>query len=151
MAESANSSVLSEGDSREKDVEKLGEGLDREPTRHEDEEDEVPQELRSVSKSNTRDTSNLIIVKWEENDPENPFNFPDRKKWFITLQLGLLALAASLGSSITASANPSIAAYTGVSEEVSVLTVSLYVLGFCVGPCSMSSILDTNLHLLTYV
>jgi multidrug resistance protein len=47
----------------------------------------------------------------------------------------MLALAASLGSSIIAPAEEAIAAYTGVSVEVSVLSISLYVLGFAFGPC----------------
>ena len=46
----------------------------------------------------------------------------------------MLALAASLGSSIICPAEPAIAAYLGLSEEVTVLVISLYVLGFAVGP-----------------
>jgi MFS family permease len=104
------------------------------PNSGEVEDEEQPHELRAISRSKSRDTSKLLIVKWDENDPENPFNFPDSKKWFITFQLGLLALAASLGSSITSPANGAIAKYVGVSQEASVLTVSLYVLGFALGP-----------------
>ena len=39
----------------------------------------------------------------------------------------MLALAASLASSIIAPANPVLVKYLGVSEEVVVLNVSLYV------------------------
>jgi len=38
----------------------------------------------------------------------------------------MLAFAASIGSSITAPATASIAAYANVSHEVAVLSVSLY-------------------------
>lgn len=73
-------------------------------------------------------------VGWEENDPANPRNWSNLYKAWITFQLGMLALAASLGSSIIAPAENDIAEYLGVSTEVTVLCISLYVLGFAFGP-----------------
>ncbi|PYH31624.1 MFS transporter [Aspergillus neoniger CBS 115656] len=73
-------------------------------------------------------------VKWDPDDPLNPQNWPVRYKWWVTVQLGMLALAGSLGSSITTSADDTIAEYIGVSSEVAVLDVSLYILGFVLGP-----------------
>ena len=67
------------------------------------------------------------LVKWGADDPENPRNWSVAYKCWITFQLGMLAFAASLGSSITSPAGDAIAAYVGVSSEVSVLSVSLYV------------------------
>ena len=67
------------------------------------------------------------LVKWDADDPENPRNWSVTNKCWITFQLGMLALAASLGSSITSPAGDAIATYLGVSNEVSVLSVSLYV------------------------
>ena len=46
----------------------------------------------------------------------------------------MLALAASLGSSIISPANKTIAKYVGISSEVAVLSISLYNLGFAFGP-----------------
>ncbi|GAB7342062.1 hypothetical protein MBLNU457_g0345t1 [Dothideomycetes sp. NU457] len=74
------------------------------------------------------------IVKWEDGDKDNPMNWSTAFKSWITFQLGMLALAASLGSSIIAPAEPAIAEYIGVSEEVAVLVISLYILGFALGP-----------------
>jgi len=69
-----------------------------------------------------------IIVTWDgENDPENPQNWSTSFKSWVTFQLSMLAFAASLASSIIAPANDTIAAYLGISEEVVVLNVSLYV------------------------
>ena len=67
------------------------------------------------------------IVKWAPNDPLNPQNWSDRYRWWVTFQLGLLALVGSLGSSILTPADDTIARYIGVSNEVSVLSLSLYV------------------------
>lgn len=78
---------------------------------------------------------NRIKVEWEENDPQNPFNWKFPFKCWVTVQLGLLALAPSFGSSIISPASQAIAQDFGVSEEVTVLNVSLYVLGFALGPC----------------
>ncbi|KAK6435623.1 hypothetical protein LTR95_008189 [Oleoguttula sp. CCFEE 5521] len=73
-------------------------------------------------------------VTWDDNDQLNPKNFAFRYKVWVTVQLGMLALAASMGSSIIAPAEPAIAAEFLISAEVTVLTVSLYVLGFALGP-----------------
>jgi len=66
------------------------------------------------------------LVKWDQGDPLNPQNWSVKYKWWVTFQLGMLALAGSLGSSITTPADNTIAKYTGVSNEVAVLDVSLY-------------------------
>lgn len=52
----------------------------------------------------------------------------------VTLVLAAIAFVASLGSSITASAQEVMAAEFGVSSQVMVFTSSLYVLGFAFGP-----------------
>lgn len=67
-------------------------------------------------------------VDWDgPDDKTNPRNWNNMYKAWITFQLGMLALAASLGSSIIAPAETEVARYVGVSKEVSVLTISLYV------------------------
>jgi hypothetical protein len=73
-------------------------------------------------------------VDWEENDPANPRNFSFWYKSWITFQLGMLALAASTASSIISPASDAISAHFNISSEVTVLNVSLYILGFAVGP-----------------
>ena len=74
------------------------------------------------------------LVDWESGDPDNPKSWKTGYKSFLTFQLGMLALAASLGSSIISPAEDAIAEYTGVSPEVATLALSLYVLGFAFGP-----------------
>lgn len=76
-----------------------------------------------------------IKVEWAENDPLNPHNWKTSYKCWLTLQLGILALAPSFGSSVISPAGPAIAKEFNISEEVTVLNVSLYVLGFALGPC----------------
>ena len=78
--------------------------------------------------------SDDFLVKWEENDAANPRKWTPLYKAFIVFLLGMLALAGSLGSSIIAPAESKIAEEMHVSTEVTVLCVSLYVLGFALGP-----------------
>ncbi len=68
-------------------------------------------------------------VRFEPGDPENPHNFGAGKKVSILIQMSLLALVGSLGTSIIAPAEPVIARYTNTSKEVATLVLSLYVLG----------------------
>ncbi|KAF2425225.1 MFS general substrate transporter [Tothia fuscella] len=98
-------------------------------------DEENPAALIIPEKDKTSIEEDLFLAKWLPNDPENPYNWSTKRKSWITFQLGMLAFAASLASSITAPANAAIAAYTGVSREVSILSISLYILGFVFGPC----------------
>jgi hypothetical protein len=67
------------------------------------------------------------LVDWDgPDDNTNPRNWSTGYKSWITFQLGMLALAASLGSSIISPALPTVATYTGVSNEVAVLATALY-------------------------
>jgi len=70
-----------------------------------------------------------FLVAWGPADQENPKNWTNAYKSWITFQLGMLALSASLGSSIISPAEQTIARYTGISSEVAVLVVALYILG----------------------
>jgi hypothetical protein len=91
------------------------------PTPPNDEESALP------PKEKEDDGKDPNIVDWEgDNDRDNPRNWSNSYKSWVTLQLGMLALCASLGSSITSPAQNAIAEYVGVSNEVVVLSVSLY-------------------------
>lgn len=73
-------------------------------------------------------------VCFAPDDPEDPRNFHHATKAALTLLLGLLAFVASFGSSIVAPAQTAIAADMQMSEEATVLLMSLFLLGYVVGP-----------------
>ena len=98
---------------------------------HNDEEN--PSQL-STEKEKETDEKKAYLVEWESDDKANPRNWSTPYKSWITFQLGMLALAASLGSSIISPAEEDIMAYTHISSEVAVLPVSFYILGFAFGP-----------------
>lgn len=109
------------------------------PAGHEAGLDNVVEDSRGPGLSREKTTESPSedshIVTWDgPDDPEDPRNFSTNRKIFITFQLGLLAAAASMGSSILSPATAIVSDYVGVSEEVGVLSTSLYILGFAVGP-----------------
>ncbi|KAF2496201.1 major facilitator superfamily [Lophium mytilinum] len=67
-------------------------------------------------------------------DPLHAQNWPLKKKLFTAVILGYTTLTAAFGSSIFSAATRTVAGKFGVSTEVGVLGVSLYVLGFATGP-----------------
>jgi DHA1 family multidrug resistance protein-like MFS transporter len=74
------------------------------------------------------------IVGWDgPDDPENPMNFPRNKKWTITIVTALITFCVSFSSSVFSTATEVTAVEFGVSLEVMILGVSLYVLGFACG------------------
>lgn len=83
------------------------------------------------------------LITWDgPDDPDNPMNWGTKKKWFITVILGLMTFVVTFASSVFSTATIVVAELYGVSEEVAVLGTSLFVLGFGVGPlvCSLLSL-----------
>ena len=82
------------------------------------------------------DTSASNIVDWEgENDPENPMNWSRGRKWWITIMCSSLTFVVSFGSSVFSTATEVTAQRFGASDELMILGVTLYVLGFACGGC----------------
>ncbi|KAJ5781304.1 hypothetical protein N7457_006464 [Penicillium paradoxum] len=76
-----------------------------------------------------------IIVDWDgPDDAENPKNFPQWRKWVITMMLGLMTICVTFASSVFSTATKQTAKKFGVSQEVMILAISLFVLGFAFGP-----------------
>lgn len=74
------------------------------------------------------------IVNWIENDPRNPMNFPHAKKWFLTMLVAIATLAVAFVSSAYTGGVRQIIEQFQTSQEVVTLGVSLFVLGFAIGP-----------------
>ncbi|KAK9460265.1 major facilitator superfamily domain-containing protein [Lipomyces oligophaga] len=76
----------------------------------------------------------IKLVTFTPNDPGNPKNWSKAYKWYCTLVVALLCFDVALGSAIVTGDMDAVAVYFGVSEEVAILTVTLFVVGFGVGP-----------------
>ena len=74
------------------------------------------------------------LVDWDgDDDPGNPVNFPQWKKWMITVVAGLMTFSVTFASSVFSTATTVTAQLFGVSSEVMILGTSLFVLGFAFG------------------
>lgn len=71
-------------------------------------------------------------VTWIPNDPRNPMNFSEVKKWTITMLVAIATLAVSLVSSAYTGGLREIMMQFKIGEELATLGVSLFVLGFAV-------------------
>ncbi|THZ77112.1 MFS general substrate transporter [Aureobasidium pullulans] len=75
------------------------------------------------------------IVSWDgEHDPKKPMNMPEHRKWMIVISTGLMTFCVSFASSVFSTTTFVTAELFGVSSEVMILGLSLYVLGFAFGP-----------------
>ncbi|KAA8644135.1 hypothetical protein EYZ11_001705 [Aspergillus tanneri] len=80
------------------------------------------------------DDRDAFLVRFEDGDKENPKNWKPYYKLWLTIEMGMLAFVGSLGSSIMTPASATLSAYLDVSIEATVLVLSLFVLGFALGP-----------------
>ena len=76
----------------------------------------------------------IEFVTFVTNDPENPHNWLSRWRWWYTFVYSWAVISAAYGSSSLAGGLPLICEKYNVSNEVAVLSVSLMVIGFLVGP-----------------
>ncbi|KAL5531082.1 hypothetical protein ACEPAG_3958 [Sanghuangporus baumii] len=75
-----------------------------------------------------------FLVDWEPGDPENPYNWSKAKKWPLTFVLAAGTLCVSFASSSYSGGISFVMEDLHMSREVAVLGISLYVLGFGLGP-----------------
>ena len=74
------------------------------------------------------------LVSWIPNDPRNPMNFSTGTRWFITMVVAIATLAVALVSSAYTGGLVEIMTEFHIGQEVATLGVSLFVVGFAIGP-----------------
>lgn len=95
----------------------------------------------SISKeSNSSNTdSEYIIVDWDgDDDPENPFNWPMYQKVFFVAELMFLTVSVYMASAIYTPGAEEIMQDLNVGRVVSLLPLTLFVIGYAVGPMVLS-------------
>ncbi len=110
----------------EKDLEKADDAAD---SRKADEPEKEEQKVKDPN-----------LVEWNgPDDPENPQNWPNGKKWRVTMALAFMTFCVTFASSVFSNATVAVAELYGVSTEVSTLGTSLFVLGYAFGPLVSNS------------
>lgn len=101
-------------------------------------ETERSSEASDIENSNTYDGSGTpddpYVVEFQKNDPGNPMNWGDFRKWFITTIATLSVFAVTFASSAYSVSVMEITQEFNISTELFIVGVSLFVLGFAIGP-----------------
>jgi MFS family permease len=74
------------------------------------------------------------VVDFVPDDPKNGLNLSPGIKWVIVMICAFNTLACSFASTVFAGAIFQVQEYFHVADEVAILSVSLFVLGFAIGP-----------------
>jgi MFS transporter, DHA1 family, multidrug resistance protein len=91
----------------------------------------------------TNDIENSISLDDSQSPPsipgglkeeDRPVNWPSSKKWCIVVSTSLATFVVSFGSSVYSAAIPHIQARFGVSSDIALLGITIYVIGFALGP-----------------
>ncbi|EIW51893.1 MFS general substrate transporter [Trametes versicolor FP-101664 SS1] len=84
------------------------------------------------------------LVTWYENDPEDPRNWKNAYKWYITFVCALSVVAIAFATAIIAGDFGGVMEEFQVSEVVVALSVSLMIIGFGIGPLILAPL--SELH-----
>lgn len=90
--------------------------------------------LRTVKSHVTGELENYKLVTFQIDDPENPKNWSKARKWYCTAVIAFTCFIVAFASGvITAGLDGPVKTFH-VSLEVSLLTITVFVVGFGVGP-----------------
>jgi len=85
-------------------------------------------------RSNAGKIEKYDLVTFTIDDPENPKNWSKAYKWWCTMCVAVTCFVVAFNSAVVTADLEGVSAEFGVSEEVSLLTITLFVVGFGVGP-----------------
>ena len=94
----------------------------------------VTPEVRHTQYHGSGVETDPYAVTWIENDPRNPMLYPPLVRWSYVMIVAMCALLVSIDSSAYSGSAAEIMEEFSCSKEVFTLGLSLFVLGFAVGP-----------------
>ncbi|KAK8178456.1 major facilitator superfamily domain-containing protein [Phyllosticta citribraziliensis] len=90
--------------------------------------------LKEVKSHHTGKTERYELVTWKIDDPENPKNWSKAYKWWCTMCVAFTCFVVAFNSGVITADIEGPAKEFGVSREVGFLAITLFVVGFGVGP-----------------
>ncbi|KAF2723358.1 MFS general substrate transporter [Polychaeton citri CBS 116435] len=91
-----------------------------------------------------------IWITFSGHDPSNPRNWPKWQKWYITCFCSMLNIVTCICAGGFSSAAEEIATDLGVSAEAATVGLSMYILGFAVGPMVLAPLSEYFGRSITY-
>ncbi|OJJ42318.1 hypothetical protein ASPZODRAFT_125656 [Penicilliopsis zonata CBS 506.65] len=101
---------------------------------HRDEDLTVTDEQALAKARESPDEALPLLITFAPEDREHPRNWPRWRKWYITCLVSMLNVFTTWCAGGISSGASEIATEFDVSSEVTTLALSLYVLGYAVGP-----------------
>ena len=100
-----------------------------------------PPDVAAISRQPTRQgepAPRYRLVTFEPNDAANPKNWSKAKKWYCTLVVAFTCFVVALASSVITADIPGVMKEFNVSEEVVLLSITFFVMGFGIGPMAFA-------------
>ncbi|KAI1260479.1 major facilitator superfamily domain-containing protein [Xylariaceae sp. FL1019] len=91
------------------------------------------------------------LVTFTIDDPENPKNWSKAFKWYITMIVALVCFVVAFASSVVTADIKGVVEEFDVSEEVALLSITLFVVGFGVGPLAFAPLSEVYGRKVIYV
>lgn len=89
---------------------------------------------RASSPAGDDGTAAHKLVTFAPGDPGNPKNWSKAFKWYCTMVVAMTCFVVALASSVVTADIPGVEKSFDVSEEAALVSVSVFVVGFGVGP-----------------
>ncbi|KAF2274867.1 putative MFS multidrug transporter [Westerdykella ornata] len=90
--------------------------------------------VREVLSHATNQVERYQLVTFTINDPENPKNWSKAYKWWCTMVVAVTCFVVAFDSSVITPGLEGVSEEFDVSREVALLTITVFVVGFGVGP-----------------
>lgn len=100
-------------------------------------EDEIPAPLQPIPGDDP------FRVRFDPGDPNHPKNWSKSYKWYLTVVGGVMSLNTTFASSAPSGIIVPVMDRFHMSNEVAILTISLFVAGYCFGPLLWGPLSET--------
>lgn len=91
--------------------------------------------LREVKSNKTGRIERWELVTWDIDDPENPKNWSKAYRWWCTMMVAFTCFVVAFNSSVITADLGGPTKEFNVSNEVALLSITLFVVGFGIGEC----------------
>ncbi|THW27360.1 MFS general substrate transporter, partial [Aureobasidium pullulans] len=98
---------------------------------------------RKVTSNKTGKTEDYELVTFTPGDRENPKNWSKAYKWWCTMVVAVTCFAVAFNSAVITADMIGPQETFGISEEVALLTITVFVVGFGVGPMAFAPFSET--------
>lgn len=89
--------------------------------------------LKEVKSNKSGQIDRYELITWTINDPENPKNWSKAYKWWCTMTVAFTCFVVAFNSAVITADIKGPAEEFHVSEEVALLSITVFVIGFGIG------------------